>query len=197
MSDAVETYRISKTKELRIFYDDSPINPREDCEPITKMVCFHSRYKLGDGHGYFSEEHNNWEELKEQLEEDYDILVIRPLYLFDHSGLTISTTPFGCRWDSGQIGWVFVEKGLFIELPELFTEKALKLLEDEVEEYDTYLRGDVYGFQLVEESACEACGIPHEEVIDSCWGFYGSDIKENGILDNLSEEDRESILSQV
>ena len=197
MSDVVETYTISDTKELRIFHDESPLDPREDCEPVTKMICFCKRYKLGDSHGYFSEAHNNWEELKEELEQDYDILVILPVYMYDHGGITISTTPFGCRWDSGQIGWVFVEKKQFDEIPELFEDIATGWIESEVKEYDTYLRGDVYGFQLIEKSTCDSCETEHEEEVDSCWGFYGHDIRKNGILDHLSIEDKESILSQV
>ena len=32
--------------------DDYPMNPREDCDPFGKMVCWHSRYSLGDKHDY-------------------------------------------------------------------------------------------------------------------------------------------------
>jgi len=34
--------------------------------------------------------------------------LILPLYLLDHSGITISTRDFNDRWDSGQIGWTYV-----------------------------------------------------------------------------------------
>ena len=71
------------------------------------------------------------------------------------------------------------------------------IIEGEVKEYDQYLRGEIYGFELVEKSTCSECGGAHEEVIDSCWGFFGDDIKENGILDSLSKEDREAVLQQV
>ena len=71
--------------------------------------------------------------------------------------------------------------------------KVEEYLKNEVEIYDQYLTGDVYGFDLVKVSTCDE-GHEHEESIDSCWGFYGSDIKENGMLDNLSSEYREQIL---
>jgi len=43
-------------------------------------------------------------------------------------------------------------------------EKALRYLEGEIETYDQYLRGDVYGF-VIEDS--------EGEEVDSCWGYYG------------------------
>ncbi|GHV34412.1 hypothetical protein FACS18949_10420 [Clostridia bacterium] len=67
------------------------------------------------------------------------------LYLYDHSGLTINTTGFPCPWDSGQIGWAYVSHT------------------DIIKEYDCYLRGECYGFQLLENGM----------EIDSCYGFLG------------------------
>ncbi len=48
----------------------------------------------------------------------------------------------------------------------------------EVEVYDQYLRGDVWGFEVIEDG----------EVKDSCWGFFGFDPLTNGILDHLADE---------
>lgn len=196
MSNILETYKISDTRELRIFHDEFGHNPRED-DNVSHMICFHKTYRLGDRHDYDTGDFDNWDELKEQLEEDYDILVICPLYLYDHSGITISGTPFGCRWDSGQVGWAFIEKKMFDEIPELFEDKANAWLASEIKEYDQYIRGDIYFFQLIEKSTCESCKAVHEEVTDSCGGFYGSDITKNGILDHIDEDAKEAILSQV
>ena len=36
--------------------------------------------------------------------------VVLPLYLYDHSGITMScdlTYPYNDRWDSGQVGWIY------------------------------------------------------------------------------------------
>ena len=104
--------------------------------------------------------------------------------MYDHSGVTISTTPFSCPWDSGQIGFAIVTKE---ELRKEFsvkritkelTEKATKILLNEVEVYDQYLKGDVYGFKVLE----------NDEETDSCFGFFGDDFATNGIADNLSEK---------
>jgi len=32
--------------------------------------------------------------------------IILPLYLYDHSGITMNTTGFSCGWDSGQVGYI-------------------------------------------------------------------------------------------
>lgn len=37
---------------LQIMYDDEPLNPRKDYDNFGHMVCWHSRYNLGDGHGF-------------------------------------------------------------------------------------------------------------------------------------------------
>lgn len=37
---------------LQILYDDEPFDPREDEGNLGKMVCWHSRYNLGDQHDY-------------------------------------------------------------------------------------------------------------------------------------------------
>jgi hypothetical protein len=136
------------------------------------MICFHNRYDLGDKHDYRSNDYNGWDELKEQIEKDHNVGVILPLYLYDHSGITISTSSFSCQWDSGQVGWTFCTKeemdSNWIELSgQDKEERSEVLLKGEVETYDQYLRGDVYGYRVFKVENGE------EEELDSCWGFYG------------------------
>ena len=102
--------------------------------------------------------------------------VILPLYLYDHSGITISTSPFSCHWDSGQIGFVFVSKEKLKKeygvkrITNEVIERATKILLAEVKTYDQYLTGEVYGYKVIDEKGNEE---------DSCWGYYGEDsIKE-------------------
>lgn len=35
-------------------------------------------------------------------------LIVLPLHLYDHSGITMSTGGFSCPWDSGQVGYIYV-----------------------------------------------------------------------------------------
>lgn len=36
--------------------------------------------------------------------------IILPLFLYDHSGITMNTSGFNCPWDSGQVGIIYISK---------------------------------------------------------------------------------------
>ena len=117
---------------------------------------------------------------------DNDVEAILPLYLYDHSGLTMNTTGFSCGWDSGQVGYIFITKESFKNFQGTTAEEVLI---GQVKTYDLYLRGEVFWFKVVEEKHCECCGSNSEEHIDSCSGFYGDDFEKNGLGEyvNLDE----------
>lgn len=95
--------------------------------------------------------------------------VVLPLYLYDHSGITMNTSGFACPWDSGVVGWIYAGKDAVLNefggklLTKTKREQAEKLLVAEVETYDYYLRGDSYRYELYQNG----------EEIDSCSGFLG------------------------
>ena len=172
---------------LSIQEEQEPTNPRSldytDCN-VTKMVCFHRGYKLGDDHDYKQDDYNSWDELGAAIKKNENVVVILPMYMYDHSGQTIATEPFSCRWDSSQIGFVYVTKEMLFEHIEIgrkrlsknSVKKAIDAIKCEVETYKQYIEGDVYWYSLTNK-------ITKEE--DSCGGFYGSNIWENGIADYL------------
>lgn len=184
--DALQTIKYPTGETLRIYPDESPENPRR-WDNLCTMVCFHGRYELGDKdkHEYRSADFNGWDELKAQIEKDHDPAVILPLYLFDHSGITISTSPFSCPWDSGQVGFIFVSKERVRKeynchrIGKRILEKVQRVVKCEVEQYDQYLIGDVYGYILKDANG---------EHLDSCWGFYGNNHRENGMVDQLEPQ---------
>jgi hypothetical protein len=187
---------------FRITQDDYPDSPRE-WDNLGTMACFHNRYSLGDSNIPFSSgEFDNWLEMENHIWKELDAAVVLPLFLYDHSGITISTSSFSCRWDSGQIGFIYVTKDTLKKefnvkrITEQIKEKATKILEGEVETYDQYITGDVYSYEIVKINKCEH-GHKHEETEGSCSGFYGDDWKNNGILDDLSKEEAEIILGQL
>lgn len=176
---------------LKIEQQDNPESPRE-WDNLGTMACFHGRYTLGDKDiPFHTDDFGGWDEMREHLEKALEAVVILPLYLYDHSGITMNTTGFSCRWDSGQVGFIYVTKDKikeeYGEVSEEAIQKATQVLEGEVKTYDQYLTGDIYGFRLVKKSTCDH-GHDHEEEIDSCWGFYGSDIKTNGMIDHFPED---------
>lgn len=85
------------------------------------------------------------------LMEKFDNIAIHlPVYLYNHSGITVSTSPFSCRWDSGQVGIIYVLKEKVYEeynvrnISSKIKESVTKILENEILELDKYLTGD-YG----------------------------------------------------
>lgn len=194
----METIELSDNKILEIIQDQDPESPRE-WDNLGTMACFHGRYNLGDKNiPFHTDDFNSWDEMRTYIENKLRAVIVLPLYLYDHSGITISTSSFSCSWDSGQVGFIYVTEDDILKgfgvINDATIVRAEAILENEVITYDQYLTGDIYGFRLLKKSVCDQ-GHIHEEVIDSCWGFYGSDIKTNGILDYvpLNEEDREII----
>ncbi len=123
-------------------------NPRS-WDNLGTMVCFHNRYDLGDKHDYNHNNYNGWDEMKNSITKEEDVAVILPLYLYDHGGITMSTSPFSCRWDSGQVGWTFVSKKKIREeygvkrISKELIEKVTEMLEGEIRTYDMYLTGEL------------------------------------------------------
>ena len=151
---------------LKINQDFSyPTNPRDD-DNLGTMICFHSRLNLGDEHDFYDScEFNEWLEEKKN-----DIAVILPLYLLDHSGLSISTTDFNDKWDSGKVGYIFCTKANARSFGCENEEDIKTTLEQEVALYDEYLRcyPNYYYFCLRDED---------DEIIDSCSGFRCDNLK--------------------
>lgn len=196
---------------VRVERDEDTLNPRQDFTPAGRMVCWHSRYNLGDtakdhkGDALFERiKHRDPDRFFETLAEDVvssaypeslllanaeriarKHFIILPLFLYDHSGISMSTTrtyPFNCPWDSGQVGWIYFPKAE-LEKEKWTQEQAVKYLQGEVKTYDQYIEGNVFGYiierrPLINESTCEAFtddpwwDKEYEEVY-SCWGFYG------------------------
>ena len=94
--------------------------------------------------------------------------LVIPVSAYEHGGITISASGRRAGWDrfdSGQLGFVYVShKDIIKEYGSLDLERAEKTLRSEVETYDDYLTGNVYGYIIEDEN---------DEHLDSCWGFLG------------------------
>jgi hypothetical protein len=174
----VDEKRIGKYK-IEVIQDESPSSPRED-DNLGTMVCFHNRYNLGDKHNYNSNDYDGWDEMEKDIIKRENVGVILPLYLYDHSGITMNTTGFSCNWDSGRVGFIFISKEKMLKeyggkiVTQTLKDKVTGYLKGEVELYDQYLTGDVYGYRVSEVTTCSE-GHEHETEIDSCWGYYGQE----------------------
>lgn len=145
--------------------DEDPQDPRED-DNASHMVCFHPRYSLGDKHEFKSPD-----EFREWWKEHGKGGELMPLYLMDHSMIGMSTGDYGDMWDSGQVGWTYVtaeeirrEWATGNRITKKAREQARNYLRADVETYDDYLQGNVYGYIIEDASG---------KHLDSCWGFFG------------------------
>ena len=155
------TYKV-KSEEL-----DHPRDPNY-CENFGRIICFHKNYIIGDKHEYHTSEEliedlTRWyieddcrsvyeltdDEKREILDKHYIWL---PVYAYEHGGLSINTTGFSCRWDSGKVGITFISisdaisyyKSCGLKIPENiepFKEECEKRLDAEVEELNRYFSG--------------------------------------------------------
>lgn len=141
---------------IEVYHDEYPINPREN-DNLGTMYYQHRNYILGD---------------KPMIEGYTDISnpssVVLPLYLYDHSGITMSTSPFSCPWDSGQVGYICataedIRKNFGVKrITKKLRERVEEILKAEVEEFDRYIRGESYLYLIKDEDG---------EVVESCSGF--------------------------
>jgi hypothetical protein len=219
---SVERYH-HKGYVIVIDREEDPMNPREEFDNAGKMVCWYSKYGLGDKHNHSSpedfmrelamevdpsvESRIDWwentgcnnhsdqfvgERVKEIITDTIEKkIIILPLFLYDHSGITMNTSGFSCGWDSGQVGYIYITRKQAVEewgkklCTKKVVERATKYLEGEVETYDQFLTGEVYGYRVLAPllpGDIEDGDNPQDEEFDdlreeisSCWGFFGYD----------------------
>lgn len=203
--------------KLVVRQDENPMDPRTENENLGTMLLYHSRYTLGDKGAedklkelVFAID-NISDEDQEAIDKisfsygsndmvtainilrKYDAAVVLPVHAYIHGGITISTTPFSDRFDSGQLGWIFAggkEVDAFKESwspawrEEYYAGKSDKeiletFLVSEVKEYDDYLCGNVYGYEVDIDGA----------VVESCWNYIGDE--------KYAEEDGKASLLMV
>jgi hypothetical protein len=106
----------------------------------------------------------------EYLDNIKDTDIVLPVYMYKHSGTALSTTPFSCRWDSGQIGYIHVskKKALAEYGGKIVTSDLRKRIENclcgEIETMHQWVSGDVWRYSIEAQDG---------NIVDSCGGFYG------------------------
>lgn len=160
---------------VEIVYDPDPINPREMFDGASKLWCWHGRMNLGD-----YKDLGRTERLRTEAEVQAEVrrrgekpLVIKKLFLFDHSGITISTKPFYCPFDSGQVGWAVVtsESATRCGIKRGRINWAEEVIECEVKSYDRYITGEIYGALIysIDDNGGK------DEQLESMWGIEDID----------------------
>lgn len=185
-----------KFVEIQVKQDDNPaMNPVRDYDMFGKMIFFHRRMSLGHESPSCSVDEwiQNW--LHKNTELDYDkvenmsqseswaefekINFVIPVYAYEHGGITIRCKSKGTGWDSfdsGQLGFTFASyedirknfgRGKTHRLTSAAIKRAENCLISEVDEYDNYLNGNVWGYIITNKETGEE--------LDSCWGFIGEE----------------------
>lgn len=195
--DAIEERRIGNNLVISTHYDPDPMSPRE-WDNLTTIRGWHRHYVVGDGPDIDPSAYESWDDMIQSvMDEDGPLVLLAPLYWYEHSGssckmgepisLDSETKSYdpadlayfrslcmdGAGWDSGVAGIVYVTAKCQANCgtpDELLAEAA----RGEVETYDEWMRGAVYGYTVTIESECDH-GDTHADVLDSCWGFIGED----------------------
>ncbi len=180
---------------LEIDYDHFPMNPRTDWDNLSKIFSCHNTV-TGDIQAKGGYRSLHAEYLARCGRNNIEV----PVYLYEHSGITINTTGFNCLWDSGQLGYIFIDRKSACEqygwkrLSAKRIEQVKKDLVQEIEVYDKYLSGEAYTVSILDADG---------EIADSCGSFFNiEEAKEGaegyfpkGEIDKIFEEALEKLHS--
>lgn len=111
-------------------------------------------------------------------------VVLKTVYMLDHSGVAYSTRDFRDRWDSGAVGFIWADEddvsSWFGGVPTSM-EKASKRLDFEVGRYSQWVGGETYAVMLSDAEG---------NVLDFVCGYIGDDGLEVGIEDMREQAKR-------
>ena len=174
---SVKIEEIEKEPEyfLKIVQDDCTSYPYEGDESVI-LFSNHKSYDWNDSKleellNKFEEVPKNVDELVELLNKAGEYYYVA-VYGYDHSGLSVSLTPFSCNWDSGLLGILRIDKS--------FTDPQ-KVAENWVKTINMWLHGDVYCVRVVNELG---------ECVDDICSVYVENVKDvkEAVKDYLSRE---------
>ncbi len=194
--EPVEEYKY-KGYTIKYFNDEDVPNPRTEFDNMGIMVCANKNYKLGEeDFGHAPLYADNWDDaFALYIAQKYDLfyvdeyadegnpeawlskarkyvrdnIVYLPVYMYDHSGITINTTGYSCPWDSGQIGFIYVDKDKIRKeynikhVTDAYIIRAQEMLRMEVKIFDAYLTGSVLYYRVEDSKG---------KLVDEMHGFY-------------------------
>ncbi len=164
-------YIVYKEQEHRgytckVVYDPDPQSP-DDWDTLGTIYANSRNYNPQNHHMdeiVETDDKGGW-----HVNKDY--LYVK-IYAYIHSGIALSCSrsgQFADQFDSTLFGLMAVHKDKVAEEFGDITnadnyEKVMKCLEGEVECWDMYYQGQVFGYEVLDEE---------DDVVDSCWGYYG------------------------
>ena len=172
---SVETLQVNGFK-VEILQDEdceSPRNMTHGCE----LAMAHRRYKWPNDADIDFDAFQGWGAIEKYLREEYDALLVEPIYVYIHSGIAFSVGSPGNwpdqEWDAGVAGLGYVTKANWAETQgsewagsDEQRARAHELIVGDVDEYGSWANGECYGYIIKDRFG---------EEYDSCWGFIGYD----------------------
>lgn len=171
---------------IRIIQDSDAPNPRDYYDHLGKMVLFDSREYRSRNEWKHSDSMRDFESAlrslawfctrSDAMEDEYRVsmehvfrcvnkhYVIIPVDRDRYSGLSSRGATVN-EYDDHCDGFVFFPVA-DLQGEGIDRERAVKILEGEIEEYSSWATGDCYGYVIEDENGDE---------LNSCWGFYGQD----------------------
>lgn len=191
---------------INVKYDFDPQSPRE----WDNLGVIYSNYRNYSPDGHSIKElleqecyqDGNYRFAPDKFSEDYIWLRI---YAYIHGGITIScgeSCPYSDLWDSGLFGIIAVDKNVVrkeyncTQISDDIRNKVIGVLESEVKTLDDYYTGSVYGFEVTKINN-------DDEVLDSCWGYYGDDSLEDieaeckSVIDGFIQKEKQARLNYL
>ena len=180
---------MAQITNFTIEQEEYPESPRE-WDNLGTFIMQHGRYEFGDrifevDGSYISFEDDFKYHLRTVHDCTLNDVIYLPVYMYEHSGITISTSSFSCSWDSGQIGYIYITKDKVRSeysvkrISNKLRSLVLSILEAEISTLDQYVTGDVYGFTIEYDDGSS----------NSCWGFYGDNPETNGMSEYWTDEE--------
>lgn len=157
----VEIKRRGNSLKVKLDNSYQVTDPRED-DNLGHLVCWHKKYMLGDKHEF--ERPSDFNEYVENHQND--IYCVLNVYMYDHTGIALSTKSFNDRFDSGQVGYIYCtvqdlkDKGYSVDDYDN-VEQALK---NEIVKYNDYVSEahEYYAYQITDED---------DNIVDNMTGF--------------------------
>jgi hypothetical protein len=155
MSDEVDQVTVGDTR-VTIYYDQDSGNPFEEWDNLGTFLSWDNRGGTFDS-----------------PDEDFTVIgygIVLPIFQFTHGG---------------QVGIEYRDNlddanaVIFVSWDKLKSEgitdkdQAIATLKSEVETYQQWYNGDVYGYTVETGHECGECGHMNFKEVDACWGFYG------------------------
>lgn len=185
---------------LKIFYDEEPIDPtyewmptppidKETGQRVLMYAFFHRRYDYG--RWLENQSFDDFEEFRrKEMADPKSQWRFIPVGMYEHGGVSIffeadKNIPVDA-FDSGLLGFVAFkmckelydtygyEKSTKEPTPQAITQ----LIKTDAEMYFNYLEGNVFGYEITDDYY-------NNEIVDSCYGFYGEDQCQKEGLANL------------